>query len=334
MYRFELLEENRIPWGIIHGTYDSTIYKTKEWLEYLKLWKGIPPFVVQIQKDGETIGYFVGEVVKQVVKIIGSPFEGTGTAHQGLSMLSSTSSKERIDIYKELSKWIFKNSNALFLQVEDWQLTVEDCEGNVKFTPVDGYLIDLNKSEDELFHNLHPSSCRSSINKSRKEGVTIRETSDVDKFVEIYYDQLLEVFAKQGLTPTYDIECVRALVKALYPSKILLLEAVSLEGEVLATGLFPGDENLAVFWGGASYQRFQKLRPNEPLIWEGIIRWKARGTKTFDMCGIREYKRKFGPELYTKTRLYFSKYPGLLEMKNVAKKLYYGLRNLKAKFKK
>ncbi len=334
MYKFELLDEGRIPWDSIHGTYDSTIYKTKEWLTYLNKWKGIPAFVVQITKDENDIGYFVGEIVKQVVKIVGSPFEGTGTAHQGLSMLVNISNEERIIIYKELSKWVFKNHYALFVQIEDWQLSVEDCEGKVKYSPVDGYLIDLNKTEDELFHNLHSSSCRYSINKSRKQGVVIRETFDVKRFVEIYYDQLIEVFAKQGLTPTYGIECVHALVDSLYPNRILLLEAVSQEGDVLATGLFPGDENLAVFWGGASYQRYQKLCPNEPLIWEGIIKWKSRGTRTFDMCGIRQYKLKFGPELYTKTKIYFSKYPGLLEMKNLAKKAYYGIRNFKARFKK
>lgn len=335
MFDFELIQLNDSEWDNIQSSDDSTIYKTKEWFDYLKLWKGIEPFVVKINRDNSTIGYFVGEIIKKGIKIIGSPFEGIGTAHQGLSMLIEITAEERLAIYQQLAKWAFSKRFGMFMQVDDWQLSMEDCTNcNIKYNGIDGYLIDLSLDEDTLFHNLHQKSCRYSINKSIKEGVVIRETKDVERFIDIYYDQLIEVFAKQGLTPTYDIDCVKSLVNALYPNRILLLEAVSTEGDVLATGLFPGDKNLAVFWGGASYQKYQKLCPNEPLIWEAIKMWKNRGTKVFDMCGIRQYKLKFGPQLYTKPRLYFAKYPFLIPAKEFCKKCYYGFRNFLAKLKK
>ena len=191
----------------------------------------------------------------------------------------------------------------------------------------------LVQTEDVLHKNLHQKSCRYAINKSIKSGISIRETTDSTRFVEVYYDQLLEVFKKQGLTPTYDKSCVSALVEALYPDNILLLEAITAEGDIAATGLFPGDKNMAIFWGGASYQRFQKLCPNEPLIWEAIKIWKERGTKVFDMCGVRPYKLKFGPVLYTKPRIMFARCRGLISAKRIIKKIYYGIRSFKAKLK-
>jgi hypothetical protein len=334
MYLFQLIKPTESVWNDIHATYDSTIYKTKEWFDYLKSWKNINSFIVEVRREDRVIGYFVGEKLRKGIFIIGSPFEGIGTAHQGLSMLKQTSSQIRIRIYKELAKWIFKNGYSSFIQIEDWQLSMDDLkESGIKYNGHDGYLIDLHLDEDVLFHNLHQKSCRYSINKALKSGVIIRETNNINKFIDIYYDQLIEVFAKQGLTPTYDKACVKSIVNALYPNQILLLEAVSTEGNIIATGLFPGDDNLAIFWGEASYQVFQKLCPNELLIWEAIKMWKARGTKVFDMCGVRQYKLKFGPVIYTKPRLMFAKYAFLIPLKNFSKRVYYGLRNFLSKFK-
>jgi len=50
-----------------------------------------------------------------------------------------------------------------------------------------------------------------------KSGVTIEEAHDL-AFADEYYEQLKEVFAKQGLVPTYTVERVRSLVKHVGPS--------------------------------------------------------------------------------------------------------------------
>jgi len=69
-----------------------------------------------------------------------------------------------------------------------------------------------------------------------------------------YYEQLKDVFAKQGLVPTYNVERVRALVKNLEPTgRILLVRARAIQkGSAFATGIFPGFNKIAEFWGNAS----------------------------------------------------------------------------------
>ena len=332
-YKFKRLDIRDIDWAVIENTPDSTIYKTSSWFKFLNRWKKITPIVIEISTY-DILGYFVGELIQKGVKILGSPFEGIGTGHQGLSMLKETSAHDRIEIYKQLSSWVFENKIASYIQIEDYELTMSDMDGaDFMFDGHDGYMIDLIQTEDALHKNLHQKSCRYAINKSIKSGISIRETTDTTRFVEVYYDQLLEVFKKQGLTPTYDKSCVSALVEALYPDNILLLEAITAEGDIAATGLFPGDKNMAIFWGGASYQRFQKFCPNEPLIWEAIKIWKERGTKVFDMCGVRPYKLKFGPVLYTKPRIMFARCRGLISAKRIIKKIYYGIMSFYAKLK-
>src|SRR3989442_1557306 len=78
------------------------------------------------------------------------------------------------------------------------------------------------------------------VRKAEKSGVTIEEAHDI-AFADEYYEQLKDVFAKQGLVPTYDVERVRALVRHMEPSgNVLLLRARDPEGKCIATGIFPG----------------------------------------------------------------------------------------------
>ena len=83
---------------------------------------------------------------------------------------------------------------------------------------------------------------------TEKSGVTIEEASDED-FAEEYYDQLKDVFGKQGLVPTYDLARVRQLIKHLRPTgRLLLLRARNAEGRCIATGIYPAMNRLSHFW--------------------------------------------------------------------------------------
>src|SRR5205085_2043438 len=132
------------------------------------------------------------------------------------------------------------------------------------------------------------------IRKAERVGVTIEEADDLE-FADEYYAQLRDVFAKQSLVPTYGKERVTELIRRLHPTgRLLLLRARSRDGECIATGIFPGMNGSAYFWGGASWREYQILRPNEALMWHAIRHWQARGAVRFDLGGGAEYKRKYG----------------------------------------
>ena len=73
------------------------------------------------------------------------------------------------------------------------------------------YRTDLTKSEEKLFNGMD-SACRRCVRKAEKSGVAIEEAHD-PAFANEYYEQLKDVFSKQGLVPTYDLERLRLLVK-------------------------------------------------------------------------------------------------------------------------
>ena len=138
------------------------------------------------------------------------------------------------------------------------------------------------------------SACRRCVRKAEKSGLVI-EHADDEQFADEYYAQLGDVFAKQGKVPTYPLGRVRALVRHMRGTgNVLLLRARSPEGVCVATGIYPAHNQVAEFWGNASWREHQHLRPNEALHWYAMRWWKARGATVFDWGGGGRYKEKYG----------------------------------------
>jgi predicted N-acyltransferase len=189
-------------------------------------------------------------------------------------------------------------------------------------TAYETYKSDLTKSEEDLFKGMD-SACRRCIRKAEKSGVTIEEASDLE-FADEYYEQLKDVFAKQGKVPTYSKERVRVLLEHLLPTgRLLAVRARNPEGKCIATGLYPGMNDTAFFWGNASWRTEQHWRPNEYLHWYALRYWKARGVKLFDWGGGGTYKEKYGVEPYVVPWFCKSRYRLLATARHEARALYY-----------
>ncbi len=147
--------------------------------------------------------------------------------------------------------------------------------------------------DHQLFNSME-SACRRCVRKAEKSGVKIEEAHDL-AFADEYYEQLKDVFAKQSLVPTYSVERVRSLVRNMAPTgNVLLIRARDSEGKCIATGIYPGFNKIAEFWGNASFRAYQNLRPNEACHWYAMRYWKQRGAAIFDWGGEGKYKEKYG----------------------------------------
>jgi CelD/BcsL family acetyltransferase involved in cellulose biosynthesis len=122
------------------------------------------------------------------------------------------------------------------------------------------------------------------------------EEASPEGFAEDYYAQLQEVFAKQGLSPTYDLARVSALIDHLHPTgRLLLLRAVEPGGSSIATGISLGMNGRAILWGTASWRKHQDLRGNEAIVWHAIRHWKKLGFGVLDLGGGGNYKLEYSP---------------------------------------
>ena len=307
---------------------NKSVFTTFPWLEFVKEDSKGDPVIVRISDDRGLVGYFTGLIVKKAgVKILGSPFNGWSTCHMGID---TEYIDEKCDIINELIPFLYEKTNCGFIQIIDRDITVKKAtEYGFNSESIGTLELNIDLDNDALFKQMK-TDCRNFIRQFERRGARIEFAKPNDAFAEDYYKQLEDVFAKQGLVPTYSKDKVKKLLKNLADSEqVLCLRVISPDERCIATSIFLGYGNKSYFWGGASYRPDQHYRPNEYMIWTAMQYWREKGCKIFDMVGIRDYKRKFGSHDVQYASLIFTKYKLLLTARNFAKKLYYGMTKVK-----
>jgi hypothetical protein len=312
---FERLDLASCDWSAMDGFADRVVFQSREWLNFLERTQRGEPVVAAVRIDGQIVGYFTGVVVRRGgVRILGSPFPGWTTAWMGFNLLDGVN---RPAVAEELPKFAFGELGCLHCELRDRRLPEDDVR-DLRFSRRDmmTFELDLSRSDDELLARM-TSACRRAIRKSER-GVRVEEAAG-EGFAEEYHAQLVEVFARQSLTPTYGVERVRELIRCLHPTgRLLLLRAVNADGKGIATAIFPGMNGTAHFWGGASWRQDQILRPNEALFWYAMRYWRDREMTTLEMGGGGEYKRKYGVQEVHIPTLARPRVPGLMILRDAA----------------
>ncbi|HEX5482867.1 MAG TPA: GNAT family N-acetyltransferase [Terriglobia bacterium] len=292
MLRLHRLDLEKVPWELLDQFDDRTVFQTRAWLDFIAESQRATPVVAELRDGLDCAGYFTGLVVRRLgIRMLGSSFPGWTTPYIGFNLNPGVSRRECLPA---LETFAFKELGCLHLEISDRGFDPSDGDG-LGFAPdaYHSYQTDLTQPEDIIFNQMN-SACRRCIRKAEKSGVRIEEAHD-GAFAGEYYEQLKDVFAKQGLVPTYGLDRVESLVRNLLPTgRLLLLRAIDAEGHCVGTGIYPGMNKVAEFWGNASFRHSQHLRPNESLHWHAMRYWKRQGVKSFDWGGGGEYKEKYG----------------------------------------
>jgi len=314
-----IIKLEAVNWARLDEFADRTVFQTREWLSFVQETQQAAPVLAELKEGGKVVGYFQGLTFSRFgVKVLGSSFPGWTTPYMGFNLLPGVSRAAALAAVEEMAWHTLK---CLHMEVSDPGFVVEDGQ-SLGFTCdfYASYRTDLRKSEEELFNGME-SACRRCIRKAEKGGVIIEEAHDL-AFADEYYEQLQDVFAKQGLVPTYTVERVRALIRNLEPSgRLLLLRARDPERRCIATGIFPGFNRIAEFWGNASLRSSQILRPNELMQWYVMRYWKQRGIEVYDWGGEGKYKEKYGCTLHRVPWFIKSRHPIVAALRNQARQL-------------
>ncbi|MFK5949814.1 MAG: GNAT family N-acetyltransferase [Methylococcales bacterium] len=292
MPTFEPIDINTVSWAELDQYEDRTLFQTYPWLKFIAESQSAEPLIIVIKENEQVLGYFTGLIVcKLGLKILGSPFNGWTTTYMGFNLRPDVSAKEILEAFPE---YVFNELGYRILQISEPRFADMDfSQSSYSVINYKNLEIDLTKSEDELFANM-ASAKRRGIRKAAKSGVTVEVATDID-FADDYYAQLEDVFAKRSLRPTYSIERVRSLIRHLQPAgQLLLLRVRDSDGNCIATGIYPAFKDEMIFWGGASWRKYQNYRPNEFMFWYAMKYWKGRGVKTFNLGGWADYKKQYG----------------------------------------
>ncbi len=241
-------------WNHLDGFEDRTVFQTREWVRFVSESQKAEPVLAELHDGGEIVGYFTGLTFITVwskgagkfVSRLDDALHGIQSHQRGVTRLGAAGLGE------SRSGTTLK---CLHMEVSDPNFRFEDGRDlGFQCTAYSSYRTDLTKTEDEIFNSMD-SACRRCVRKAEKSGVTIEEAHDL-AFADEYYEQLKDVFAKQDLVPTYDVERVRSLIKHLEPTgRVLLVRARDADGKCIASGIFPGYNKIAEFWGNASFRK-------------------------------------------------------------------------------
>jgi hypothetical protein len=293
MARFERVDLAAMDWEKVSSAFpDRIVYQTPAWLAFLAETQQGEPVVAALREGHETLGYFTGLIVRKLgLKILGSPFRGWTCPYMGFNLLPSVPRRTAVEALPEFA---FKELGCIHFEVVDSYLTVEDIAGlGLSHQMNSTYEVDLTQTEEAILGNMN-SYRRRDIRRAEKHGVVIQEVQDAE-FADEFSNQLKDVFAKQGLVPTFGVDRVRAVLKHLLPTgMLLLLRARDPQGHCIATGLYLGAGQAAFYWGGASWRQCQNLHPNEALQWYAMKYWKRRGMKSYNLVGTMDFKARFG----------------------------------------
>ena len=309
---------NTPDWEMIESHSDAMVCHSRAWFLFLAATQKIEPVFLRIHhEDSESI--FCGGIVRKFgLKILGSPFPGWSTSYMGC-----LGTIDRITALTAIRDYAFRHLGVVQFECLDAQndlARVRIAGWNHRI--FQNFLLDLTKSEAELQSAL-ARDAKYSLSKGKERGVRISLDPPDNEFAGKYEEQMIDVFARQGLRPPYGHDRIAKLLEHLRPgTSILTGWAQNEAGEVIATNISVGNRNRAYLWGAALDRQFIKLRPTEILQWEMISEWKRRGTLSFDFGGAGEYKRKYGGDRIETPFVRFSKYPVLESLRNYGQKLY------------
>ena len=309
----------------------KSVFTTYEWVSFLKENQKIVPVVLQLEDgEGNIKAYFVGGIIrKNGFKILGSPFEGWLTCEMGFMKV------EDYDIniaLTSVAKFAFKSLKCHYVQINDYSITAESLNKKIKRFYTKLLHIDTSKPLDEVLDGFTKNG-RRDVRASLRKDMIIQKTIFDRSFIDTYYDQLIEVFAKQNLKPFYSKNKLYDLADAFSNStdKILALVAKTADGNDAGTVFSLGFGDWAYYVGAASYREYQKMLPNEALFWAFVEYWHNKGIGNLDLVGYREYKLKYNPKIIEVPVVYFERFFGIYWAKNLAKKIVVLCRKLRGK---
>ena len=278
-----------------------TVYHSSAWIDFILKTQPVKKVIYSIIENGREVGLMPGfQLNKGPVKIFGSPLPGWTTPCLG-PLVNDIDQSSLLDaIATTIRKDRYSHS-----ELESPILNVEEAL-NHGFIAEKRYTYIANiLSDPESILSSYSKSCRKAVKKGQRNGLYVETTHDSD-FIDLYYQQLMEVFSKKGIVPTYPKERIRLLWDTMMPSGNLLATWVQYENKVIATRLDLLSKDWMYSFGSASSRDYLHLYPNELARYHVMCIGSSRGAMKYDMNGRGSYKAKFGAESITIFKLIHS----------------------------
>jgi lipid II:glycine glycyltransferase (peptidoglycan interpeptide bridge formation enzyme) len=144
------------------------------------------------------------------------------------------------------------------------------------------FLLDLTKTEEELFSKMHPKT-RYNIRLAQKHGIVVEEKDD-EKSLEIFLKLQRETAKRQKFYIHPDFY-YKKMWQTLKPQKMVHLLLASYKKELLVTWMLFRFKDTIYYPYGGSAEIYKNLMASNLVAWEAIGLGKKLGCKVFDFWG-------------------------------------------------
>jgi hypothetical protein len=283
-------------WDQLVASFENRrIYHKRAWIQAIANSSTVEPLYLVFERNGAVVACQPGFLLKlAVLKIYASPFEGSQTESMGPVFDPSAVSAD--ELMNVLVPFLEKQCGVHQIEIASRVLTPETMsslgfEGTVLFT----YRAPLIPGDEGATLAHIDKKTRNQMRKAVKVGL-ISRVEEEESFVEEFYDQVREVFARRGNAVPFGRNRVLQYFRELKKSNNLL--AVSVwkpdENKCIATGLFTIEGSECCLWGWAHRTQYRWFCPNELLTWTAMQKAMEAGCVILDLAGGGDAKLKFG----------------------------------------
>lgn len=219
----------------------------------------------------------------------------------------------------QLKEYAFDELKCVYVQITDKEIEPRDLNGAIKFYETDILVKDISGTQEDVLNSFSKQAKRYVRQFNDRE--TVETVAFDENFVDVYYPQLIDVFARQNLKPTFSREKIYKLAEAFkeYPQMVLAQKSITSDGICNGTALTFGKGKWCYYLCAANTRETANAHPGEGLFWEMTKHWNNSGIYMMDLVGVRDYKMRYNPVLKKAVTVYFERVPGLYKGKLMAK---------------
>ena len=312
-------------WDEIVARFDNArLFHRRAWTAHVAAFSGARPLYLIFERAGEIVGCLPGFLTTvALVRMFVSPREGWQSGSMGPAF-----DPERLstaDISGALVEYLERRYGVVHIEFISGPLdTTEMAARGFHATPLFTYRAPLTPGDEARTLASIKAKTRNQLRKAIKLGLVATVESG-DAFVDEFYDQAREVFARRGNAVPFSRQRAHTLVRHMRAAGTLLAIAVRLPdgGPCIATGIFLVDGRELYLWNWTHRTAYRSHCPTELLTWTAMQHAMAAGCTTFDLAGGGDAKEKFGavPET-ARFRWTRSRYPWLGAIRTAARRAY------------
>ena len=304
IHRIDPLKDPRWP-EFLQSHSRASIFHTPGWLEALRRTYGYQPIAFTTSDSAQELADGL------LFCFINSSFTGRRLVSLPFSDHCEplTNTSENLTIFLRFLQENLKKEKWRYVELRPLISRGNSLSGFEQNQTSFIHLLDLTRTQDEIFRAFHKDSIQRKIRRAEREGLTYEEGRS-EQFLNQFYQLLLRTRRRHQLPPQ-PRQWFRNLTDCLGDQ--LKIRVASRDGQPMASILTLEFKNVMVYKYGCSDAQYHNLGPMHLLFWKTIQEAMNKGLSELDLgrsdadnAGLVEFKDRWGAKRST---LDYLRYP-------------------------